>query len=387
MFDTIKCLIAGFTQELEEKPKAEKLVWILLIAFVAGWFVTLFAAWVSLPAYAAMNEALPYSTQVALFFTISIAVFLYFTLSYLSGFAVEIWVGVNKSDRDYTKVGARIFLACTLIFLTADLYMSWKGREYRADENAGTEQVFAYTTSIQDLESIQTDKDKLSDLLRGKFGGYGWKEKGVYYLNQSGKKYQRSLSENIRRVQQADSTNRALYISDMERKNSKIDQTRERLSATLGNAVKGVYAFMLMLCIAQAFCVETIQREAPEVFAKSGVKSSASLPINPRHVKSKTPVMNSAISNPSKSAKSTRQLSQSKAQNFSATNQPPLPRGIDKRKYNKLVKYYGKIPLKKDGQPNKLALSTKTGISRSTIAKYIDIAIKRNDIKEGGTIT
>ncbi|MDW3651803.1 MAG: hypothetical protein R8P61_32290 [Bacteroidia bacterium] len=383
MFDTIKCLVAGFTLQLSAYRKAEKVVWILLVVFLTGWLTTAFAAWVSQPAYLAMTNSLPYAFELSMFFTIGIASVLYFMLSYLAGFCVEIWLSVPKADRDYRPVGAKIFLGCALLFLSADLYMNWKGREYRADENAGAKQVFSYTMSESDQADIKKHHHALSKLLGGNLGGYGWKDKqGLYHLNQSGKKYQRELSSSIRRIQQSDSTKQAQFISSMNANNKLINDTKQRIKDTLGNAVKGVYAFMLMLCIAQAFCVENIQREAAAVFAKSGARLSVKLPIKSKHVKRKMAVADRAISPTVKSDKNTRHFGQSKHPEFSSKIQPPLPRGIDKKKYKKLVKYYHRIPAKADGSPNKSALSNKTGIARTTIGKYIHIALERADIKE-----
>ena len=391
MFDSISCLWKGFSFKLREYRQAEKVVWILFVVFITGWLTTAFASWVSLPAYLSMTNNLPYAFYVAMFFTIGIASVIYFMLSYLAGYCVEIWLSVDKKLRDYTTVGARIFLACTVVFLSADAYMNWKGREVRAKENSGTKQNFAYQMSATDAEDLKTYKKDLKDLLAGKLGGYGWRDPKtkIYHTNRSGKKYQREISSNIRRIQQSDSTKQAQYIISMNANNKLVDDTELRLKSTLGNAVKGVYAFMLMLCIAQAFCVETIQRKAAPVFGKtsggssgrSSAKSSPKLSINPKHVFRKMGLANSAITPPIKSATNTRQLHQSKAPNFSKNNQPVLPRGIDKSKYKKLVKYYHKIPLKKDGKPNILALSNKTGIARATVSNYIDIAINRGDIK------
>ena len=261
MFDTIKSLWSGFSGSLRQTTEARTLVWLLLITFIAGWVFVAFAGWISFPSYRAAISYLPGADLIAMFFTCGVAGFLYFALAYLSGFAVERWMQVAMAVRNYRLLGARILGVAAVLFLTVDVYMNLQGTSYRAANAAGELAKFTYETPRARQGEIATDRATLARLQAGELGGYGWRnpKDGIYHLNNSGKLYQRELSANIRRMQVADSTDRAAQLADIEAANADRNETETQAKAALKNAVYGVYVLVLILCIVQAYITETIQ--------------------------------------------------------------------------------------------------------------------------------
>lgn len=297
MFDTIKALWAGFSGGLKEFGEARKMVWSLLFTFLAGWLATAFAGWISYPSYRSFIAYLPGADLIALFFTAGVACFLYFALAYLSGFSVERWRGTDPNVRNYSILGARIFGVAAILFLTVDLYMNFQGTTHRANDVAGSVATFSYTTPSSRQADLDRDRERLDQLLNGQLGGYGWPDqKGVFHLNNSGKKYQRELSANIRRLQTADSTDRAAALANVEALNTDRAEVKALAKDAMKNAVYGVYVLVLILCIVQAYITEVIQeaqgiswvrsapRTAPSVATatrKTAMSAKVSIPLEP----------------------------------------------------------------------------------------------------------
>lgn len=260
MFDTLRCLWAGFSGQLRGYGEARKLIWLLLIAFIAGWLAAAFAAWVSFPSYRAMISFLPGATVIAWGFTLSIAGFLYFDLAYLAGFFVERWKGIPLSVRNYTTLGARILGICAIVFLAVDVSMNLQGTYHRASEAAGDLVTFEYQTPPDRSADMKADRETLSKLQAGELGGYGWKDQqGTYHLNNSGKRYQRALSAQIKEAQEADKLERAAALKEVNEANAQRAAIQAKAESSLKGGVYGVYVFILLLGFVQAYIVETIQ--------------------------------------------------------------------------------------------------------------------------------
>lgn len=265
MFDTIKCLWLGFSGRLSHEKESRKMIWLLLASFLAGWLATLFAAWVSFPAYRAMIDFLPDAEMIAAAFTFGIAFFIYFDLAYVGGFLVERWKAVPGHLQTYTALGFRILFLAGIIFLVADFYMNKTGATYRADEAGGEMISFHYTTPQAVVAQLKQDRERLQGIENGTIGGYGWQdEAGRWRLNRTGKKMAADLRQSIRRTEQKDSTLQARHILDVTRENTRLEQIKHKAGKTLRNGVYGVYVFIFLLCIIQAYIVETIQAASPD---------------------------------------------------------------------------------------------------------------------------
>ena len=261
MFDTLKSLWVGFSGSLGSHGEARKLVWLLLVAFLAGWLATIFAAWISYPSYYSTISYLPKAQIIGWAFTLGIAGFLYFVLSYLSGFLVERWKRIPASQRNYTALGARIFAVCAVLFLCVDMYMNLQGSEHRAKEAAGNLERYAYQTPKETVERLEGYRAKLAEVEGGKIGGYGWRDPKtkIFWLNTSGKKAAADLRASIRRTEQNDSTTQAAFLADIAQANNERKKVESTAQSTLKNAVYGVYILIFLLGIVQGYIVETIQ--------------------------------------------------------------------------------------------------------------------------------
>lgn len=258
MFDTANNLWNGLLGKFKDNDEGRRLIWLLLIVFVSGWVVTAFAAWLSFPAYLSLVQYFPGAVQVAIGFTGVVAIFIYFALAYLSGYAVQSWKRVSR--KSYSGLGARIMGISAILFLVVDFYMNMTGKDVRATEAAGAVAVFSYTTPAADLQTIQAAQTKLSEIEAGNVGGYGWRDPktGIFWLNKSGKSAAADLRATIRRTQQADSTSRAAFLADQAIANQQRGQIEASAKATLTKAVYGVYVLVGILCIVQAFINETL---------------------------------------------------------------------------------------------------------------------------------
>jgi hypothetical protein len=263
MFDTIDAIWAGLSGRLKELPRARKIVWVLILAFLAGWAATAFAAWISYPSYFSLIDFIAHADIAALCFTAAIAGFLYFALAYCAGFLNERWMSIPPEERDYYALGFRIFFVACALFLYIDFQMNMNGAEVRAKDAAGAIVTYSYQTPEAVNARLLSDRQKLDDIEGGKVGGYGWRDPrtGIFHLNQSGKRAARSIRESIRIAQQSDSTDRAAFLSDQEVLNRNREVKETRIHQTLRGAVYGVYFLIFLLCIVQAYCVELIQQE------------------------------------------------------------------------------------------------------------------------------
>lgn len=266
MFDTLKSLWVGFSGSLGNHGEARKLVWLLLVAFLAGWLATVFAAWISYPSYYATINYLPAAKIIGWAFTLGIAGFLYFVLSYLSGFLVERWKKIPEIQRNYTALGARIFAVCAVLFLCVDMYMNLQGSEHRAKEAAGNLERYTYQTPTETVDRLDGYRTKLAEIEAGKIGGYGWRDPKtkIFWLNKSGKKAAADLRASIRRTEQNDSTTQAAFLADIAQANNEKKTIESKAQSTLKNAVYGVYLLIFLLGIVQGYIVETIQAEGLE---------------------------------------------------------------------------------------------------------------------------
>lgn len=423
MFSTIQSLFNGFAGKLY--GESAKLVWLLLVTFLAGWAATFFAGWVSFPSYYALLEHLPGARIIAICFTAGIAGFIYFSLAYLSGYCIEHWM--NSPVRNYTALGAKIIAIAALVFLAVDFYMNMQGKEYRAEEAAGTAQTFTYQTDPAHTKRLEADRSKLDELTTCKIGGLSWidPETGRCYLNQSGKKMQKELTASIRRVEQADSTARARFIADLDTSNQDRDEREASLKATLRNAVYGVYLFVLMFCIVQAYIVESMQirgyaegsgSAAGQVKAQEGKIGFATGQHRGRsdaldaQIEELKKLLNDAAEEMKNGPENRAEIGYAKTgsnpgetypvlggqktgshtfqkeihasnQNpvFTRHHQPVEYRGINEKKYQKYVKV-AQAYLKANERYNKAAIARQAGISESAGKRYFKVAIARQDI-------
>lgn len=289
MFDTLKALWLGFSGSLSQYGEARRLVWLLLVAFLAGWLATIFAAWISFPSYYSTISYLPGALVIGWAFTLGIAGFLYFVLSYLSGFLVERWKRTPAGRRNYTALGARIFAVCAVLFLCVDMYMNLQGSEHRAKEAAGKLERYTYQTPAETAARLEGYRAKLEGIEAGRVGGYGWKDRktNIFWLNSSGKRAAADLRGSIRRTEQADSTAQAAFLADITAANTDRQATETKARTTLKNAVYGVYILIFLLGIVQGYIVETIQaaglEDIPE--AQLGVEASKMPPHNGKKTK------------------------------------------------------------------------------------------------------
>lgn len=268
MFDTVKNLWDGFLGKFKDNDEGRRLIWLLLIVFIAGWVVTAFAAWLSFPAYLSLVQYFPGAVQVAIGFTGVVAIFIYFALGYMAGYAVQSW---RRNMKSYTSLGARIMGFSVVLFLAVDFYMNMAGKDVRATEAAGAFAVFSYTTPAADLQTIQAAQTKLSEIEVGNVGGYGWRDPktGIFWLNKSGKSAAADLRATIRRTQQADSTSRAAFLADQATANERRAGIEASAKTTLTKAVYGVYVLVAILCIVQAFINETLSPKTSTIAPKS----------------------------------------------------------------------------------------------------------------------
>ncbi len=260
MFDSISAIWALMNQRVKD-PKAKKLFWVLVLAFFAGWVCTAFAAWISYPSYLGLIDFLPDPGWKAMVMTSAVAGFLYFALAYVAGFLVEVMYPVPMQDRNYTPLAFRILGIAAALFLWVDYEMNMRGAEQRADSAAGTVATYTYETPQETRTRLGEAITSLKRIESGEVGGYGWRDPktGVFHLNQSGKRAAQDIRNQMRRIEQADSTAQAVMVADQVAFNSRRAEREEKIHQTLRGAVYGVYVFIFLLSLVSAYCVEEVQ--------------------------------------------------------------------------------------------------------------------------------
>lgn len=260
MWDTLSCIWAGLAGRLNAYNEARRLVWLLIVTYLFGWLATAFVCWVSQPTYLALIEYLPGAGTVSWGFAGGVAAFLYFGLAYVAGYWVERMRGVPDAQRNYTPLGARVIGLAVVMFAGCDLYMQTQGAHYRAADVAGEPERLAYQDNTL-AERMAGDSERLNAIEGGKVGGYGWRDPktGTYHLNNGGKRAADELRANIRRAAQADSLQRVAAFGAVEAANTRKADLQARADKTLSGASYAVYVVILLLCIVQAYVVETIQ--------------------------------------------------------------------------------------------------------------------------------
>ena len=265
MFDTLKCIWAGMAGDLKDLGEGRKSVWLLIFTWLAGLAATAFAAWVSYQAYQRLIGWIPYSDVIAWAFTTTIALFMYFSLANIAGFAVERMRGVEEQDRDYSVVGFRIYLIATILFGFLDFNMNLQGGREIVHEHAGQVSAPDFNAiSQQNNELLMQDRQKLDDLLAGKMGMKGWRDPktGIYYLNKSGKRMEAALLESIATKERAIERGQSAAEAEWKQQESERTRNLQNSESIVTVTVYFIYVIMLILCLVQAFIVETIQAEA-----------------------------------------------------------------------------------------------------------------------------
>lgn len=278
MFDTWKSIFAGFSGKLKDYSEARKLVWLLIITGFFSLCCVFFAAYVSFSRYRDLAGILPGADIVAICFTVGIAGFIFFASSYIALFTAEIWI---YGETNLSGARAITFFCVGLVVAIGDYHMNIDGAYDVAQKAVGQlEQVNEEQIRSRYASEIKTEETRLSDLLGGKLGGYGWKntKTGVYHLNNSGKKFQRSISQNIERlrVQEAKAIDdeRQRINRDNSEKTQRKDQTHSRLLVV----VRSVYIIQFFLCLVMALIgVSMSEAMGENVPSKKSKKAKVSL--------------------------------------------------------------------------------------------------------------
>lgn len=251
MFDIIKAIIWGFSGKFSDHPQARKSVWILLITGFFSLCCLFFAAYVSFSRYVDLTGFLPGAGKVAFAFTLGVAGYIFFASSYISTFAAEKWM-LKKSNLN-GGIATALFLSAIVVGL-GDYQMNLDGAADVANAAAGQiHQMDDASIRAKYTDDIKDAQGKLDALLAGQLGGYGWQDKkGVYHLNNSGKRFQRALTSQIDKL-------RTDMSSEIQAERQRIDQmngersdrktiTHERLLI----AVRAVYFIQFALCLVMA---------------------------------------------------------------------------------------------------------------------------------------
>lgn len=265
MFDTLRAIWAGLTGKLEHVQEARKLVWLLLLCYLAGLALTAFAAWVSFNSYYKVVSWLPAAEYLSWAVTIMVAFVMFFLLAYLSGYVMERWMGVPAPDRDYGVLGARICLVAAICFGVIDYRMNLQGGQVIVKESAGTVAAPDFTAIAQGQASgIEADRKMLQDLQAGRLGGYGWRDPKTktYHLNDNGKLLGRRLTASIERQQALIERQAAAAEAEWQQAEADREQYLKTNNQVVTFMVQYVYALMLLICFMTAWMVETIQRLA-----------------------------------------------------------------------------------------------------------------------------
>lgn len=252
MFDVWKSIFAGFTGKLKSHPEARRLVWLLIITGFFSLCCVFFAAYVSFSRYRDLAGILPGADLVAICFTIGIAGFIFFASAYIATFTAEIWI---HGKTEMSGARAITFFVVGVIVAIGDYHMNVDGAYDVAQKAAGQIEVIN-EDAIRGMyaDEIRTEEQKLQDLLAGNLGGYGWLDTktGIYHLNNSGKRFQRSISQNIDRLRsqesQSISDERDRIAQANSERNTRKDQTHGRLLVV----VRSVYIIQFFLCLVMA---------------------------------------------------------------------------------------------------------------------------------------
>ena len=204
MFDQFTVIIHAFTGKLKTAPTLRKYFWVFLSGGIMALIILSYNAFMSLNFYRQLLERFtPWDSLFLPFLTtVAIAITVYLLMSSITGTILDYISGRDSK----TKGHEPMFIATLLLlvgFLCLDIYANLKGVNYASKiftkevvANNSTDVFASVNTQIAKQENI------LNKLLSGGFGGYGWWQDKQYHLNNSGKRFQRSMLADIQQLRE-----------------------------------------------------------------------------------------------------------------------------------------------------------------------------------------
>jgi len=201
MFDKIKVLWYGLFGYLKEEATLRKFYWPFLFSILLSLFALFGDSWASVSFWTGiivryLGVADGAGTAVAISMVWAFGVF------FLTGAVAAMTLDVLSNRTDKTNMHKPLYVATILSWITISglgIYANINGLYFKAEESTEVvtqDQSLTYFDKID--QKIEGKNLQLNNLLSGKLGGYGWKDKsGTYHLNNSGKRFQRQLSKEI----------------------------------------------------------------------------------------------------------------------------------------------------------------------------------------------
>lgn len=118
MFDFFKVSIYAFTGKLKNHPTLRKAYWAFLFVIILSLIALSYNAFMSFSFYLSRLDQLPFAQELSWLVTIGIALGVYFCMSFVAGFTLDLWNGRKEKTEGF----APLFLFCCLVLLGA---VSW----------------------------------------------------------------------------------------------------------------------------------------------------------------------------------------------------------------------------------------------------------------------
>ncbi|MEO1215580.1 MAG: hypothetical protein AAFY45_18750 [Bacteroidota bacterium] len=296
MFDFFKVSIYAFTGKLKNHPTLRKAYWAFLFVIILSLIALGYNAFMSFSFYLSRLDQLPFAQELSWLVTIGIALGVYFCMSFVAGFTLDLWNGRKEKTEGF----APLFLFCCLVLLGAvswDIFANLEGVDpvshkstvfYQENQEASVRN--QYTTKIEEkkLEIAQIKHLYSWCPTHGKEALGKYCSKNVlnflpYPTTSVSKSRHRKNVAQVNRIQneitelerlQAKAINAAL--DDYERDKSRYDTSVQRKQITHTTIVKFIYIVVLLIAfMTNAYMdavIEFVEGENPDPEPPSGLQ-------------------------------------------------------------------------------------------------------------------
>ena len=267
MFDFFKVSIFAFTGKLKDHPTLRRAYWAFLFVIVLSIIALGYNSFMSFSFYLSRLDQLPYAAELSWLVTIGIALGVYFCMSFVAGFTLDLWNGRKEKTEGFTP----LFIFCCLVLLGSvswDIFANLEGVDPVSEQSTAFYQDNQEASIRQEyIAQIQAKHQEIAEIkhayswcpLHGKETLGSYCPKNVLNFlpspitSVSKNRHQRNVSQ-VERIQdeiaeleklQAKAIEAAL--DDYQRDKNRYDTSVQRKKITHTTIVKFIYVVVLLI--------------------------------------------------------------------------------------------------------------------------------------------
>lgn len=267
MFDFFKVSIFAFTGKLKDHPTLRRAYWAFLFAIVLSVIALGYNAFMSFSFYLSRLDQLPYARELSWLVTIGIALGVYFCMSFVAGFTLDLWNGKKEKTEGFTP----LFLFCCLVLIGSvswDIFANLEGVDPVSHQSTAYYQANQEGQIRKDYaEKLQGKYDEIASIkhpyswcpVHGKEAMGEYCPKNVLHFlpypttSVSKSRHERNvvlvqrIEDEIAELERLQAKAIDAALDDYERDKSRYDTSVQRKKVTHTTVVKFIYLVVLLI--------------------------------------------------------------------------------------------------------------------------------------------